>query len=306
MAKRKDNQPAAAGRRLDHNRGKSKAELRDERRHRSARKQRIKRGIIYAGTSTLALLLVLGIVLPQTLGGGSSLTVRTEDERNSAVGEIPLPSGLLELNPHINTDTASAQPQLDQSILADPNAAGLSSTVVMVVVRRDSAESGNGSMRNGQVVNPFDPSQPSHLQAVNHPIGTFNYEETPATSQYYYQAATVILPGGNEVSAPPRGGTYDFDLPDEVLVSNLRVGGVGLHYDCIDLTESECNSLVEQLEDLDTPQLTVISPYTGLKATTGATIAVTAWETRLYLDRVIPDTIEAFINEYPTRSPLGY
>ena len=92
MAKRKDNQPAAAGRRLEHNRGKSKAELRDERRHRSVRKQRIKRGIIYAGTSTLALLLVLGIVLPQTLGGGSSLTLRTEAERNSAVGEIPLPS----------------------------------------------------------------------------------------------------------------------------------------------------------------------------------------------------------------------
>ncbi|MBM3957252.1 MAG: DUF3105 domain-containing protein, partial [Gemmatimonadetes bacterium] len=97
------------------------------------------------------------------------------------------------------------------------------------------------------------------------PVGAEHkpYSTVPATSGPHWEAeyATEGAPYGS----PVRWGIWDEVLPDEVLVANLKWGGIGLHYDCPD----GCPEIVKQLEDVVpvTEQLFIMSPYPGLPST---------------------------------------
>lgn len=125
------------------------------------------------------------------------------------------------------------------------------------------------------------------------------YSVTPATSGPHYLMANVPNLG---VSAPANWGEYEIALPDEVLIHNLEHGGIGLHYDC----PSGCPDIVAGLQDVipeGNPSQFILSPYPGLKETTGSRIAITAWRHHLYLDEVDAAEIDKFIGEYQDRAP---
>ena len=86
------------------------------------------------------------------------------------------------------------------------------------------------------------------------------YNSIPATSGWHYSDET----------APASWGVHEEVLPDEVLVHNLKLGGVGIHYDC----PEGCDELVADLAAIaEESGKVVMSPYSDL----GAKIALTAW-----------------------------
>ena len=121
------------------------------------------------------------------------------------------------------------------------------------------------------------------------------YSTVPATSGPHWSenSGTEGAPYG----APVRWGIWDEELPDEVLVANLKWGGIGLHYDCPD----GCPETVDALRDVVpvNQALFVMSPFSGLPAR----IAVTAWRHVMYLDEVDVERIRDFEDEYKDRAP---
>lgn len=160
----------------------------------------------------------------------------------------------------------------------------------------------------GGSVTPADPDNGSSIvinnptagqtDTVNHTISTVSYTTTPATSGPRYFSSNVILPGGQQVMAPADWGKYDFALPDEVLVSNLVYGGIGLHYDCP--VGNECPDLVNQLDGIR-PLGSILSPYPGLQSKENFRIVITGWRHRLYLNQFDEQAIQTFINDYRNR-----
>lgn len=121
------------------------------------------------------------------------------------------------------------------------------------------------------------------------------YSFTPATSgPHWFQSDT---PAG--VPSPARWGTYEFEIPDEVLIHNLEHGGIGVHYNC-GLAEN-CDTLVQQLEDLipRNPSQYIMSPYSSMDQA----IAITAWRHHLFLDEYDEDAVIDFIDAYIDRGP---
>ena len=138
--------------------------------------------------------------------------------------------------------------------------------------------------------------------AVGGATGT--YHTFPATSGSHYSVASVTLANGNLVSAPANWGSYDFFLPDQVLVHNLEHGGIGLHYDC----PSGCPEIIDGLATVPPPHWTqfIMSPYPGVFADSGFPIVVTGWRHRLYLPDVSEDSLERlseFVRSYQNRAP---
>ncbi len=121
------------------------------------------------------------------------------------------------------------------------------------------------------------------------------YETAPATSGPHWGVTppTDEIPSG----VPARWATYDYELPDEVLVHNLMNGGIGIHYNCPD----RCSELVDQLKTLPPRGNSqhIVSPYTNMDSK----IAITAWRHVLYLDDFDQRQITEFIRAYLARAP---
>lgn len=134
-----------------------------------------------------------------------------------------------------------------------------------------------------------------------HPIPHSPYRQVPATSGPHYFVADVLLPNGERVTAPARWGTYEFALPDEVLIHNLEHGGIGLHYDC----PEGCDDVVEALSEFIPSHHSqfILSPYPNLMEATGSRIAVTSWRHSIHLNEVDEGRIEEFISAYQNRAP---
>ena len=112
-----------------------------------------------------------------------------------------------------------------------------------------SAPDGPGERMPSQGTDSVDPGE-------DHPP----YNSVPATSGWHY-----VQP-----LAPARWGVHEEPLPDEVLVHNLKQGGIGIHYDCPD----GCPELVAKLEAMaDLADKILVAPYPGMEST----IALTAW-----------------------------
>ena len=134
-----------------------------------------------------------------------------------------------------------------------------------------------------------------------HPIAHAPYGQVPATSGPHYFTGDVLLPNGERVTAPAVWDTYNFALPDEVLVHNLEHGGIGLHYDC----PSGCDAVVEALSEFIPSHHSqfILSPYPGLVEATESRIAVTSWRHSIHMNEVDAERIEEFIAEYQNRAP---
>ena len=122
------------------------------------------------------------------------------------------------------------------------------------------------------------------------------YSTVPATSgPHWIENAGVAeeAPDGS----PVRWGIHDEPLPDEILVANLKWGGIGLHYHP-DACDDICVDALEDIVPVNY-QLFLMSPYSGLQAT----IAVTSWRHVMYLDEVDADRIREFETAYKDRAP---
>ena len=121
------------------------------------------------------------------------------------------------------------------------------------------------------------------------------YSTVPATSGPHWSENSGVE--GAPRGAPVPWGVYEEALPDEVLVANLKWGGIGLHYDCPD----GCLETVAALHDVVPANqlLFVMSPYPGLPSR----IAVTAWRHVMYLDEVDVERIREFEDQYKDRAP---
>ncbi len=160
---------------------------------------------------------------------------------------------------------------------------------------------GGQLMRQGNVRPGLNREGPVALQPDDGqeiiPVGAEHepYSTVPATSGPHWSVnfGTEGAPYG----APVRWGIWEEALPDEVLVANLKWGGIGLHYDCQD----GCDETVDALRDVVpvNQELFVMSPYPGLPAR----IAVTAWRHVMYLDEVDVERIREFEEEYKDRAP---
>ena len=137
---------------------------------------------------------------------------------------------------------------------------------------------------------PDDGSEIVDVGAEHEPYGT-----VPATSGPHWSVnfGTEGAPDGS----PIKWGIYEKELPDEVLVANLKWGGIGLHYDCPD----GCDDTVQALLDVVPVNqlLFVMSPYPGLPSR----IAVTSWRHVMYLDEVDVNRIREFEEAYKDRAP---
>ena len=130
-----------------------------------------------------------------------------------------------------------------------------------------------------------------HIEPDN--FSNFQYSVKPATSgPHWYSPVTPV-----DLPSPARWGIYESILPDEILVSNLENGGIGLHYNC----PEGCDEIITQFEDLvpRDPKFYIVSPYPDMTSK----LAVTSWRHHLFLDEFNKEEILKFINEYQDRSP---
>ena len=107
------------------------------------------------------------------------------------------------------------------------------------------------------------------------------YNSIPATSGWHYSDET----------APASWGVYDEALPDEVLVHNLKLGGVGIHYNC----PEGCDELVASLTTIaEESGRVVMSPYSDM----GAKIALTAWTFLQKLEEYDESQVRNFVETH--------
>ena len=119
------------------------------------------------------------------------------------------------------------------------------------------------------------------------------YSTNPPTSGPHWNAPET--PFG--IPSPARWGIYDYEIIPEILIQNLEVGGIGLHYYC----PEECPEIVSELKDIipiDSAQY-IMSPHSYMPKK----IAITAWRHHLLLDNVDIEKIKLFIDEYQDRGP---
>ncbi|MFL2664624.1 MAG: DUF3105 domain-containing protein [Dehalococcoidia bacterium] len=119
------------------------------------------------------------------------------------------------------------------------------------------------------------------------------YSTNPPTSGPHWNGSET--PFG--IPSPARWGVYDYEIIPEILIQNLEVGGIGIHYYC----PEGCNNIVSQLNDLipvDSSQY-IMSPHSYMPKK----IAITAWRHHILLDNVDIEKIKLFIEEYQDRAP---
>jgi hypothetical protein len=171
----------------------------------------------------------------------------------------------------------------------------LSFTLGPGLISNRQTDSGGNINTGGPVAIDTDDGQ-AHVT-----VGSTNYTYSvkPATSGPHWQAPEAWTgPGGQVVSAPADWGTYDFPLPDQVLLHNLEHGGIGFHYDTEKCGDT-CAELVDQFKGIAPRTQFIIAPYTGLETK----IAITSWRHHLFLDEFDAAKVQEFIDEYLDRAP---
>lgn len=117
-----------------------------------------------------------------------------------------------------------------------------------------------------------------HLTSIDMPHADYN--STPPTS-------------GPHAPNVARWGSYDYPLPDELLVHNIEDGGVVLWYPMGTIEQN--GAYIERLEEVARPyEKIVIAPRDDLETT----YALSAWQNLDKFDEFDADRISAFLEAF--------